>query len=233
MFSALVLQPNILLFIAFTCIVGGIVLFILSIPSRKGSSENKEDDVNRRYHKIINNAHNEARAILDTTSLTSAGILADSKATSEHMEENLDKVLQKIAAEHINALKQSTDQFTKSYDDKLAALQEQLTSHTAQSIRESEERINQTLENYMKPIADSASNSRSTIDQRTQEMLSQVEKEIEEYKAARIQKIENEVQDLVRRTFHDVIHESIPESVQEELVIKSLEKAKLEGGLSL
>ena len=46
-------------------------------------------------------------------------------------------------------------------------------------------------------------------------------------------KIENEVQDLVKKTYQEVLRKSIPDSLQEELVLESLEKAKTEGGITI
>jgi hypothetical protein len=231
--SALLSQPSYLLIIASVCILGGIALFMYSILKREHDIQTKEEDTFNRYHKIINNAHNEARAIIDTTSVASTGILAGSRATSEHMSEDLDKVLQSVAAKHIEYLKKSSDDFNKSYDDKLIKLQEQLAAHTEQSIKDSEKRLNESLEKYMQPIVDSTNNSHTIIEKRTQELINQVEKELADYKQARTTKIEAEVKDLVTKTFKDVLRKAIPESLQEELILESLEKAKTEGGISL
>jgi hypothetical protein len=231
--SALLSQPAYLLIIASVCILGGIALFMYSILKREHDIQSKEEDTFNRYHKIINNAHNEARAIIDTTAVASTGILADSHATSEHLSEDLDKVLQSIATQHIEYLKKSSEEFNKSYDDKLIKLQEQLAGHTEQSIRDSEKRLNESLEKYMQPVMESAANSHTVIEQRTQELINQVEKELADYKQARMTKIESEVKDLVHKTYKEVLRKSIPDSLQEELILESLEKAKTEGGISL
>ncbi len=227
------LQPNTLLFTASVCIIGGIALFVYTILKREQEIQDKQANTFQRYNKIINNAHNEARAIIDTTSIASAGIISDSHATNEHVAENLDRVLQQVAQAHIQHLKQSSDQFTKSYDDKLSKLQEEVKNHTEQAIKDSETRINQSLEKYLEPIVTSATNSHNAIDARTQEVISQVEKELADYKAARMAKIETEVQELVKKTYREVLRKTIPESLQEELILDSLEKAKAEGGITI
>jgi hypothetical protein len=229
----LLTQPTYLLLLASVCILGGIALFTYAILKREHDIQNQEADNFHRYHKIINNAHNEARAILDTTSLASTEILAGSHATSEHLEENLDKVLQKIALQHIESLKKTSDAFAKSYDEKLAKMQEELTSHTQQSVLESEKRLNESLEKYLKPIADSATSSQTAMQERTQALVSQVEKELADYKQARMQKIEAEVTGLVEKTYKEVLRKSLNETAQQELILESLEKAKAEGGISL
>ena len=201
------LQPNTLLFTASVCIIGGIALFVYTILKREQE--------------------------IDTTSIASAGIISDSHATNEHVAENLDRVLQQVAQAHIQHLKQSSDQFTKSYDDKLSKLQEEVKNHTEQAIKDSETRINQSLEKYLEPIVTSATNSHNAIDARTQEVISQVEKELADYKAARMAKIETEVQELVKKTYREVLRKTIPESLQEELILDSLEKAKAEGGITI
>jgi protein-tyrosine-phosphatase len=225
------LQPNFLIVIATICILGGIALFMYSILKREHEIQDGQADTFRRYHKIINNAHSEARAIIDTTSIASTNILADSHATSEHVAENLDHVLQQIAQAHIEELKRTSDAFTKSYDAKLMSLQEELKNHTEQSIKDSETRLNQSLEKYLEPLATSATNSHKAIDDHTQELIRQVEKELSDYKAAQMAKVEAEVSDLVKKTYREVLRKSIPESLQEELVLESLEKAKTEGGI--
>lgn len=204
-----------------------------SILKREHEIQDKQSDTFHRYNKIINNAHNEARAILDTTSVASSEILADSKATNEHVSEDLDHVLQGMAQAHIEHLKKTGDEFTKSYDEKLISLQDELKTHTEQAIKDSEARLNQSLEKYLEPLAASATNSRSAIDKRTEELISQVEKELSDYKAARMAKIEAEIQNLVKKTYREVLRKSIPDSLQEELVLESLEQAKNEGGITI
>ena len=231
--ESLLSQPTYLLLLASVCILGGIALFTYAILKREHDIQNQEADNFHRYHRIINNAHNEARAILDTTSLASTGILAESRATSEHLEENLDKVLQKIAMQHIEHLKSTSDEFAKVYDDKLAKMQEELTNHTQQSVLASENRLNESIEKYLKPIAESATNSQAAMQQRTQELVNQVEKDLAEYKQARMIKIEEEVKGMVEKTYKEVLKKSLNESTQQELILESLEKAQLEGGISL
>lgn len=234
------LQQNYLIIIALLFIVGGIGLFLYSFKKEQPEQDHHaihngghttSDEVNQRYKKIINNAHNEARAILDSTSVTSASIIADSKATNEHLSENLDKILQKIAQEHITHLKSTSEEFSKSYDERLASLQVELKTHTEQSIKESEARISQALEKYLEPLAAKAAQTNDSIDHRTQELTAQVEKELADYKAAHMAKIEADVQELIMKTYRDVLRKSIPDSLQEELIIESLEKAKKEGGI--
>ncbi len=226
-------QPTYLLLLASVCILGGIALFTYAILKREHEIQSQEADTFHRYHKIINNAHNEARAIIDTTSLASTEILAGSRATSEHLEENLDKVLQKIAEQHIALLKKSGDEFAKSYDEKLAKMQEELANHTQQSVGDSEKRLNETIEKYLKPIADSATSSQMAMQERTKTLVDQVEKELAEYKQARMIKIEEEVKGLVEKTYRDVIHKTLNETTQQELILESLEKARAEGGISI
>jgi hypothetical protein len=231
--ESLLSQPTYLLILASACILGGIALFTYAILKREHEIQNQEADTFHRYHKIINNAHNEARAIIDTTSLASTEILAGSHATSEHLEENLDKVLQKIAAQHIESLKKTSDAFAQIYDEKLAKMQDELTNHTQQSVLESEKRLNESLEKYLKPLADSATSSQTAMQERTQTLVNQVEKELAEYKQARMIKIEEEVKGLVEKTYRDVIHKTLNETTQQELILDSLEKARAEGGISV
>ena len=218
--------------IASVCILGGIALFMYAVL-KKESGPSKEEQTAHRYHKIINNAHNEARAILDTTSIASTEILAGSKATSEHIEENLDKVLQSIAATHIEYLKKTSDEFAKSYDEKLGKLQEELSNHTQKAVLDSEKRLNESIEKYLKPVADSAANSHAAMEERTQQLMDQVQQEIAAYKKARFEKIEAEVDDLVKKTYKDVFHKALNEATQQQLIMESLEKAKNEGGITV
>ncbi len=68
---------------------------------------------------------------------------------------------------------------------------------------------------------------------KTAELLEVAESEIAEYKKAQLEKVEEQVSKQVEKVFRDVLRLSIPPSVHQELIIKSLEDAKREGLLKL
>jgi F0F1-type ATP synthase membrane subunit b/b' len=204
-----------------------IVSFIYAVLHMAKHDHQEHDDM-RQYRHIVDKAHKQARSLLYATSLASEEILQEVHTTSENIDENLDKIMQSMVQKHINYLSNETDTFNKSYAEKLKTVQDQLNKTTEQLLKNSEERVNASLTQFIQPIQKQVSDAQNKIDTHTKELLEQTEKELADYKATRIAAIEKQVKDLVNKTYRDVLHQSIPESFHEDLILKSLEQAKTE-----
>ena len=64
------------------------------------------------------------------------------------------------------------------------------------------------------------------VDKKIAELLTIAENEITEYKTRRMEKIDDEVKELLEKVYRNVLKNSMPENLQHELIIKSLEEAK-------
>jgi len=234
--NTMIILPDLITILIITAVLamlGTIIIFVHNVFKSEREFQNKEEETFTRYRKILNKAHNQARAILYTTSLASSDIISDSKQTNQNITEDLDKVLQTIAQQHIHYMNEATQNFQKEYLAYLADLQAKFKEQQESTLTMTQDTVSKSLEAFSQSLSAKTVGTQELIDKKTTDMLEQVESEITDYKSAKLRKIDAEVGRLVQKTFQEVLRRSIPEPLHEELIVEALEKAKKEEILTL
>ena len=222
----MILIPDLITILIITAVIamlGAVVIFIHNVLKTEREFQHKEEETFTKYRKILNKAHNQARAILYTTSLASTDILSDSKQTNQNLTEDLDKVLQTIAQQHIHYMNDATQNFQKAYIAYLDELQAKFKEQQQATLTSTQDTVTKSLESFSQSLSAKTVGTQEIIEKRTTEMLEQVESELTDYKASKMRKIDAEVSRLVQKTFQEVLRRSIPESLHEELIVEALE----------
>lgn len=230
----MIILPDLLTMVAILTTIGilvAIAAFIHKVLKGEREFQEKEEETFSKYQKILDKAHNQARALLYTTSIASSEMLTDSKQTNETITEDLDKILQSMAQKHIHSMKESTDEFQHAYEKYLAELQNKFQEQEQDTLTRTQDTVNKSLDAFSQSLSAKTVGMQELIDKKTNEMLEQAELEIADYKANRLRKIDTEISQLVQKTFQEVLRKSIPESIHEELIMEALEKAKKESVL--
>jgi MFS superfamily sulfate permease-like transporter len=230
----MIILPDLLTIIAILTTIGiliAVAAFIHKILKGERDFQEKEAETFTRNDKILKKAHDQARAMMYTTSIAAEEMLSDSKQTNENISEDLDKILQNIAAKHIHDMKTATEAFEKSYTQYLIDMQGKFQEQEQQTMTMTQDTVHKSLEAFSASLSSKTIGIQETIDKRTTEMLDQVELELADYKAGRLRKIDTEISQLIQKTFQEVLQKSIPESIHEELIMDALEKAKKESVL--
>jgi F0F1-type ATP synthase membrane subunit b/b' len=201
-------------------------------PEKTNNFNLSEEDITR-YKKIINAARQHAKSLLFETTLEAGKILSETKKTNEHMEEDLNKVLHKIAAEDIHTLKSTTQEFDHNYQQSLTNIQTQMQNALNEMIENTRKSYDQKLDEFMQNIIKNGLSSQSEVNKKTAELLIAAEAEIEEYKKTKFAQVDDQVNQLLQKVYRDVLRISMPENVHQDLIIKSLEQAKKEGMFKL
>ncbi|MEK7571829.1 MAG: hypothetical protein AAB553_06155 [Patescibacteria group bacterium] len=214
-------------------ILGGLALFIYSILKKEQDFQKKEATTFTKYNDILRKAEDQARQLLDSTSASSARLLEESRTTSEHIEVDLDRILQKIAQEHIQKLNTDTTNFEGAYNQRLEQFQQDFTVMSKQLLEHAEATMTKQIGEATTAITTRTSHSQSLLEQQMQALLAQVETEIQEHKKGRIAAIDSEVRQLVDKTYREVLKQSMPTSIDQKLILEGLAKAKAQGGITL
>lgn len=229
----MIIETNFLLFFAFILILGGLAIFTYSILKREKEFQQKENKTFQDYEQVLHNAQGEAKKLLDTTVESSAKILEDTQATNEHVEETLDTILQSMAQKHIRQLNEQAERLQKAYDENIKRIDAEFQQNTNQMVVMTQKGLHDSLDNFTKSLVGKTAESEALIDRRTQELLQQIEAEAVSYKKIRMKKIEGQIKELIQKTYTDVLHRSIPDSLHEEIIVESLERAKKDGMFNL
>ena len=138
-------------------------------------------------------------------------LLRQVKEAALQMQTNMNQILHAIAAKDIQSMKTATLDFETSYEKTLSNLNQELNKTAVEAIQ-----------NTQKTYADKLTGAQNMLDQ-----------EISEYKKERMEKIDQEVKEIIDKVYKSVLKTSIPENLQHELIIKSLEEAKKDGIFNL
>ncbi|HVF69455.1 MAG TPA: hypothetical protein VNA13_02715 [Xanthomonadales bacterium] len=197
------------------------------------SPEDQKNMDNPDYMDIIKAAQKHAEDLLEETTRAASEMIAGGKQTNEHIEAQMDKVLQKIAADDIHSLKTTSSQFDREYKETLQDIQKQLQDAAYQAVENSKNTYNEKIETFTKELVKNGLSMQTTVDKKTAELLAKTESEIEEYKKSKLNKVDEEINTLVQKVYRDVLRTSIPENAHEEMIVKSLEEAKKDGMFKL
>ncbi len=217
--------------------------FFLKIAFRKKPTAQNEDikrdsglgDTTQapEYKSIMHQAHKEAKNLLYDTTVAAGEILSGTKKTNEHMEAQLDKVLQNIAATDIRTLKETTKNFDTEYQQSLQQMQTEMEKSSAEMLENIKKQYNEKLDSFLQELLKNGQSTQSFVDSKTAELLSKTDEEIAEYKKNKLAGVDEVVGKLVQTVYSDVLRISIPENVHQELIVKSLEEAKKDGMFKL
>lgn len=180
------------------------------------------------YHK----EKKQNKKIIQNTNeigLIEGSLLQNVKETSTQMESDVDKILHKIAAIDIKSMKESTNSFESSYAKELEDLNQQLHKLTSDAVQNTQKTYTDKLNSFIDELVKGGLSTQTMVDKKTAELLAISDQEISEYKKRRMEKIDQEVKELLDKVYRDVLKSSIPESLQNELILKSLEDAKRDG----
>ncbi len=206
---------------------------IQNAETKENTGQSAPSQVAPEYKSIMHTAHKEARNMLYDTTIAAHEILKGTKKTNEHLEAQLDKVLQNIAAQDIHTLKETTKSFDVDYQENLQKLQTEMQKASEEMLEDIKKQYNEKLDSFLQELLKNGSSTQSVVDGKTAELLSKAEAEIAEYKKNKLAGVDEEVGRLVQTVYSDVLRISIPENVHQELIVKSLEEAKKDGMFKL
>src|SRR5260221_6193044 len=119
-------QSNFLLIYISIVILATVALLIYTFFRKEQEFQQQEKKTFADYKKILKNADARERSLVDRAVIVSGNLINRSQQTNEHLESNLDSVLQGIASKEINTLNKESEQTRKDYESYLNTLVTQL-----------------------------------------------------------------------------------------------------------
>lgn len=217
----------------FVLILSGLALFVYDVLKREQEFQKKEAASFNKYNDVLDKARQQAAELLNNTSTASANLLTETRSTSEHIEVDLDRVLQNIAQKHIEKLHEDTHVFEISYAQKLQKLESSFDTMSDQLLTNANNIMAKQIAEATKALTEKSAESQKQLTEEIHARLTQTDEQIATYKKERFSAIDEQVRVLVERTYREVLKTSIPDSVHDQMILESLEKAKAEGTFSL
>jgi hypothetical protein len=220
---------NMFAIVSVLAVLAAIALFLYHILKKEHEFQEKERKTINDYESVLKKAHNEAEQILDAATQTAQQILTETQTTNERINEDLNHVLQQLAQKSLQTVNQETYVLGQNYQQKLSTVEASLENNAQQLIQTTQEDILKQLTQYHETFVKKATATETMLDKKTQELLTQVDTEVAAYKKAEYEKLDQQIMGLMQKTYQEVLHRTMPDEIQHELIIEALEQARREG----
>ncbi len=214
-------------------ILGALALFIHHVLKREHEFQEKEKATFGQYEEIIKRAHEQAADILDKTVTTSEHLLSNVHGTNDTIAADFDKILQAIAQKELQAINHEAALLKKGYENKITQMEATMDQNTATMLQNTAANLDKQMTTFTQNLLTHASKSEEMIGTKTQEMLGQIETEVNEYKRKKLATADQEIYQLIQKTYLEVLGKTLPADVNQELILKALEETKKEGVFNL
>jgi hypothetical protein len=181
------------------------------LDEKEKQLKEKEGRIDTEYHLIVDNALTKERKIIEDAIDQAKAIIDKTQFVSQDSREIINKALQEMV---VSTQRESNNIGQKFISDYEIFLNE-LSRSSLGNFQNTAKLFGTDLENQIKEF-------RATL-------LPNIEKEIEDYKEQRIKEMDQAVNALVQKVSQKTLNKSIPLEDHNNLVIESLEKAKEEG----
>lgn len=198
-----------------------VVVFYFSHTIRKQHANEglgSLSDTRQKAAKIIDDANSKAMDIVNKTNL-STNIASD----------NFNQEVKRIASLQIKEFEKATSDFLKLYTQVLQDLKSKNIEVFQNVSKDIETNTTGEIKNFISSMEELTVSSEKLVKKKIDTDYLTVKKEIESYKAEELKKIDQEIYELLEKVSKLVLGKALSLSEHEDLIEKSLEKAKKEG----
>jgi len=204
------------LFLIFTSISDLAILalvgyYFLKVRTREKELHIKENKIDTQYHQVVDNALSRERKILEDATGEADQIIKNAQYSTEESQKIVADALQKMIADIHKEAIASAANFTSTYQGSLKQLSDQ------------------SISDFQSVASTLKSDLELQIHQFHNSLLPALQKELEDYKQARLNHIEQSINLIIQKVAQEVLNKSLPMPDHTKLIVDSMEKAKKEG----
>lgn len=225
-FQIITLVTDVLMFI----FVG---YFFLVFRKRESELKEKENKSDTEYHRVVDNALNKERRILDDATTEADKIISDARYVNRDTGEKVNQALVKMVTYIQKDAEDAANNFLGSYESTL----KQLSLQSLSSYQEITRKMAGDLQIFSKELEGSLTSMARGLGEDLQKqikmfhdsLLPGLEKELEVYKQMRFKQADQTITAVVQQVAQEILNKSITVSDHQAIMIEALEKAKKEG----
>ena len=225
-------------------IVVFVAFYVLNLRKKEQEVAKKENTIENDYNQVVGNGMARERQILENAVNQSSQIMSVATHQANQILAGTQFISQSTKATLDNALQQVVVDVQNTSSSSKIALEQALQKIVVDAHREAFDTGKDVAGNYqasLKQLVNVSLNGFQTVTNELEldlqkqikefrgSLLANLEKEVEEYKTAKIRRIDQASVSLVQRVANEVLNKSLSMEDHQKLVIQSLEKAKKEG----
>ena len=196
--------PHLILFVVFG-------YYMLKLRAKEKNLEVKEGKIDANYHQVVDSALSKERKILEDAIAEASEIIAGAQYINKESRDVIAEALQKMTVDIQKEAADTAHNFTSNYQVSLRQL-------SLQSLAGFQEVVKSLREDLKKEIV-----------MFHETLLPKMEKELEEYKKARLEQADKMVVRIIQSVSQELLSKTISIEDHQKLVTDALERAKKEG----
>lgn len=202
--------------------------------------KNEEEIINHAYDKaanIIESAKKESLDVLEKANRRAQKTLLKAKVFTEETRNDWEASLADVSNNYNRSFEDSTQKLLDFYKQLIAQQEDQslkvfnkassaLENQAIKEIQSFEEKLEDETQGFEERLYAETVNAQKQIDEKLNQKFEQMEKELEEYKAHRIQQIDESITPLIGHVAKEVLGSTINYDQHKQLILESLHTAK-------
>jgi uncharacterized protein YicC (UPF0701 family) len=187
------------------------IYLLLQLNAREKKLAKKEGKIDTNYHHVVDEALSKERQILDDATHAADQIITGAQYVNQNSKHSVDEALQKMVDDVSGETKDAASNFRTSYQSSLDTI------------------AKQSLNDFQTVTKDLQTDLQTQVQEFHKTLLPALEKELDEYKQARLKQAEQTITRIVQQASQDILKRSISFEDHQKLLAEALEKAKKEG----
>ncbi len=206
-----------------------IVVYLSRIAKNNSSFDVKEENF-QKNEKILDETRIKAARILDDANSKALDIINKVTLSTDLSSDNFSQGLLRVSSEQIKEFEKVTSDFTKVYSQTLQDLRSKNIEIFQNTSKDIELNASEELKNFKESMDKLTSQSQGEVEKKIDTDYQSAKGEIENYKKEQLEKIDSDIYELLEKISKTILGKTISLSDHEDLIEKSLEKAKKEIG---
>lgn len=184
-------------------------------------------EFNREYKTLLESIQVEHAKMLEEA----RGALQEVEYLKKEFHTDLQNEVKQVLDEAHKSVTAETLKFDEEYTKLLKETRQEYLAKAEETLKILEKIPEQEITEFREILKTETVSAQKLLGNRINDLFAAAEKEVDLYKQQRMQEVEEKVQTLTSSVLEEVLGKKLSKSDQESLVIKSLEKAKVEGAL--
>lgn len=231
MFSA---QPIIIfLFITILVLVLALVILLVALErifmklhQARVEEEGLKSHMSEASQKALDDAHTQALGIVQDAYEKAKGIIAGNKDLEAQMQKMEEDSMQKMLKQYEESMQKLSQDVMVDYQQVWKQLKQINSNNFVTITKEIEKSALSEVEDFKNVLHTETIASQKIVQDKIDASYNQVQKELEEYKAAQLKVVDNQIQTLIEKTTSLVLGKAMSLSDHQALVQTSLKEAK-------
>ncbi len=189
---------------------------------------NMQNQLSEKPLKLLEQAHEKAQEIINTANKQATEILASSKSYESNSNQVLKDKLTQLETQQAEVFSKASEDMKVAYQNMMTQIQEQDINTLKTMTKDIESDVLADFKEFRDVLEKETINSEKVAKGKIDEEYLAMEKDLEEYKKQKYQKVDEDIYKILYRVSEMVLNQGISYDKHKELVIEALETAKKE-----